>query len=239
MPDQSHRKSWRRWLRVTVRGLIVLVLVMGAGLGWWVRNVRIQREAVAAIERAGGWVQYDWGWTGNETLQNLAPWAPHWLWDTLGADYVARASHVSFSDRVSDKELVHVGRLPELVFLYLTSENISDAGLVHLKDLTKLSELDLYYAQVTDSGLAHLKGMTKLSTLTLCSSRITDAGLVHLKELTNLSELDLRATQVTDAGLAHLKTLTKLSKLQVGDTQVTDAGKTQLEQALPNLKIDR
>jgi internalin A len=37
-----------------VRGLILLVLVVGVWLGWIIRSARIQREAVAAIQRAGG-----------------------------------------------------------------------------------------------------------------------------------------------------------------------------------------
>jgi hypothetical protein len=48
----THR--WRKFLRFSVRGLIVLVLVIGAALGWFVRGARTQRDAVAAIERAGG-----------------------------------------------------------------------------------------------------------------------------------------------------------------------------------------
>ena len=47
-PDPvSH--PWRRFLRFSVRGLIVVVLVIGAGLGWIVRQAHIQRDAVAAI----------------------------------------------------------------------------------------------------------------------------------------------------------------------------------------------
>ena len=32
-------RPWRRYLRLSVRGLIVLVLVIGGGLGWMVRQV--------------------------------------------------------------------------------------------------------------------------------------------------------------------------------------------------------
>jgi hypothetical protein len=35
-------RPWRRYLRFSVRGLIVLVLLIGAGLGWTVRSARIQ-----------------------------------------------------------------------------------------------------------------------------------------------------------------------------------------------------
>jgi hypothetical protein len=40
-----------------VRGLIGFVLVIVAGLGGMVRQARIQRDAVAAIEREGGGVK--------------------------------------------------------------------------------------------------------------------------------------------------------------------------------------
>jgi len=53
----------RRWLRFSLRTLIVLMLVLGAGLGWFAREVqkaRAQREAATAIEKLGGSV--DWGY---------------------------------------------------------------------------------------------------------------------------------------------------------------------------------
>ena len=60
MTDQANLGShpWRRFLRFSVRGMIVLVLVIGGWLGWIVRSARIQRDAVAAIQRTGGSVQY-------------------------------------------------------------------------------------------------------------------------------------------------------------------------------------
>ncbi len=45
-------RPWQRHVRFGVRGLTVLVGVIGAGLGWLVRGARIQHEAVAAIEQA-------------------------------------------------------------------------------------------------------------------------------------------------------------------------------------------
>jgi hypothetical protein len=45
---QTIRRPWRRHLRFSVRGLIVLVLVTGGWLGWVARGARIQREAVSA-----------------------------------------------------------------------------------------------------------------------------------------------------------------------------------------------
>ena len=46
-------RPWRKCLRFSVRGLIVVVLLVGGWFGWEVRSARIQREAVAAITKAG------------------------------------------------------------------------------------------------------------------------------------------------------------------------------------------
>ena len=66
-------RPWRRYLRFSVRGLIVLILVIGAGLGWIVRRASIQRNAVATIERAGGGVDYTSLLTNERSLPGGKP----------------------------------------------------------------------------------------------------------------------------------------------------------------------
>jgi hypothetical protein len=41
-------RRWKRCLRLSVRGLIIVVLVMGAGFGWLAHSAWVQRDAVAA-----------------------------------------------------------------------------------------------------------------------------------------------------------------------------------------------
>ena len=62
LPNASERQSRsRRWrVRISVRGLMVLILALGSWFGWVANRARVQREAVAAIERAGGHVYYEW-----------------------------------------------------------------------------------------------------------------------------------------------------------------------------------
>ena len=67
--------------------------------------------------------------------------------------------------------------------------------------------------------------------------KITDAGAAHLRGLSNLAKLDLSRTEITDAALTHLKVLTKLSSLDLGFTDVTATGVSDLQRALPRLKI--
>jgi hypothetical protein len=207
MPDQSLPKCSRQWPRLSVRGLIVLVLVIGAGLGWVVRSARIQREAVAAIEKVGGGVIYDWEWKNGDYIWSGKPWPPKWLMERIGVDYFGQVVVVYSrkNNRMSDAEMVYVGHLAGLVSLSLSGSSATDFGLANLRGLTDLQELELDDTQVTDVGLAHLKGLTKLSRLELDNTQVTDVGLAHLKALTSLSELDLSGTQVTDDGLNELK----------------------------------
>ena len=72
MPDPPLPASRRHRLRLNVRGLLILVLVVGGWLGWVARSARTQREAVAAIQLQGGWVYYDWQRAGDLVYDPLA-----------------------------------------------------------------------------------------------------------------------------------------------------------------------
>jgi hypothetical protein len=255
-------RPWRRMVRLSVRGLIVLVLALGASVGWLVRGARIQREAVAAITRAGG-VRYSSGWTDGSYDPGVKPLRPGWPVDLVGVDYFAHVTDVRLfaSSPSIDEAILQVGRLGRVERLTIHQfaanyarvahlkglTNVSDlalevilctdADLAQLTELTNLSKLDLGTTEVTDVGLADLGRLTKLSELGLLATPVTDAGLVHLKSLTTLSKLDLSGTRVSDAGLRHLKGLTNLRELLLYSTQVTRAGLKEIKQALPNVAV--
>jgi internalin A len=223
------RLGWRRFLRFSVRGLVVVVLVIGAGLGWFVRGARIQREAVAAITKAGGSVYYDWEWSDGKHIPTGRPWAPKWLTDRVGVDYFGHVTQACLGAKETDATLLKVGRLCQLRELNLNQSSVTDAGLQQLDGLTDLNTLCLGSTQITDSGLVHLKRLTKISRLVLSSTRVTNAGLVHLSRLTNLSTLELEDTQVSNDGLAQLRGLTNLICLTLDSTHVSDAGLANLK----------
>jgi hypothetical protein len=194
MTDRPEPQSWWRLprIRLSVRALMLLILVFGCWLSWYVRRVQVQRDAVAAIERAGGTVAYDWEW-GNYNPHILdytgKPRVPKWLASRVGVDYVANVVHVSLvphraqdQNRADDETLAHVGRLGRLEFLSLNNTAVTDAGLVHLRGLTTLRNLELWHTQVGDAGLAQLKGMANLRLMTLAGTRVTDDGVLAIEE---------------------------------------------------------
>ena len=216
------------------------MLVIGAGLGWILRSARIQREAVAAVKAAGGWVEYDWEWSNGESIAGGAPSAPRWL---IGLDGIDQLGHGTalwlHASADAGGAVVHAKRLTRLQSASFIQSSLSDNGLAHLKDLAELANLDVSGTQVTDAGLVHVMPLTNLSRLGLHDTQVTDAGLIHLRGLTKLSVLDLGGTRVTDAGLASLKALKNLSNINLVGTRVTDAGAKDLQQALPGLRIFR
>jgi internalin A len=238
--DRPRPKSrpWWAYIRYSVRMLVLMVLVSGGVLGWLVNQARIQREAVAAIQRAGGVTLYDWEWNDGRPAQVAEPPGPRWLVDRLGVDYFGHVAHVWFREPPSDEILAQVGHLGGLEILSLSGSRVSDAGLVHLSGLTQLKRLVLDDTRITDAGLAHLEGLYQLETLTLARTAITDAGLAHLKRLTRLKELDLSGTQSTGSGLAHLENLKLLNILLLGSTKLDDAGMAYIGRLTSLLNLD-
>ena len=212
---QTNTRWWHRYLRFSMRGLIVLVLVIGGGLGWTVRSARDQFAAVKAIEEARGNVSYQWEWKDGRSIPDGAPWWPKWLADRVGVEYLSSVARVEIFFTCTDKELVHVGRL------------------------SQVDTLSLPIARLSDAGLAHLEGLWRLQTLNLWGNQVTDAGLVHLRGLSRLRWLCLDRTEVTDRGLRQLAGLRNLETLSVERTGVTEAGVSELQRALPRLRIIR
>jgi Leucine Rich repeat len=180
MPAETVTRSWREFLRFSVRGLIVIVLATALWLGWLVRSARIQHNAVIAIERAGGYVVYEETF-GNKRFHRSDINVATWFTRTLGVDTSCRVWSVRFNGIPSDADMVFLGRLTTLEDLLLTNANVTDAGLVHLASLTRLTHLYLDGTRVTDAGLSHLSGLSRLAVLFLQRTRVSDEGVRALQ----------------------------------------------------------
>jgi hypothetical protein len=108
-------RPWWRYLRLRVSGTIVFVLGTGVILGWVVYPAHVQRDAVTAIERAGGRSSYDRDWpTGKPIANGRARW-PRWLVNALGVDDFDSVVGVWIGGGTgSDSEMVQAGRLTHL-----------------------------------------------------------------------------------------------------------------------------
>lgn len=176
-------QSTRKYLRFSLRSLLVLILLIAGWLGWVVHRARAQRDAVAAILKLQGTVKYNWERKDGRNLPNGKPWWPGWLVNLFGIDYFSHVTQV---------RLVAVHEL-------------SDAELIQISNLSGLEELDLHRSPVTDARLGYLEELTDLQSLTLFHTPISDTGLAHLKRMHRLRMLSIENTSVTDSGAQELQ----------------------------------
>jgi hypothetical protein len=215
----------------SVRMLLLLVLVIATWLGWAVHKARQQREAVAAIEKFGGWVHYDyefvngpvnvpsgnnlWLTTWGKLTPGREPRAPHWLRRALGDEYFQDIAHVSlFVD-------IQKGTA------YASKYNIgpADDALAKLSTQTKVKTLQIGGEQVNDRNLAHVGKLTSLEELIIFpGTDVSDAGLAHLAGLKRLRIFLLSNSRLTDDGLASLASLTNLEELVLDGAGFSDRG---------------
>jgi Leucine-rich repeat (LRR) protein len=247
---KRNTRRWPRYARVSVRGLLVLIVVFSSWLGWTAHRSRVQRDTVAALIRAGGQIEYDWQWTNGAQIPNGMPHWPKWVIDHLDINYLGHVTKVILpADTIRDSHLVRVTQLWQLEEFVLkplydcedswgtstftvTGPNIT--SVTHNR-LPGSKYPKLRRSEVTDAGAATLRHLARLRRLDLRRTQVTDAGLAFVKEIPLLEELDLRGTRVTEKGLEHLKDLTGLMKLDLPHFAFTDSGLMRLKR-LKNLR---
>ena len=202
---EKHPKR-RRWFQFRLRTLLIAIVVLSLPLSWFamrMKRVRRQRQAVATIERLGGYVQYEEGQVATPATAggvSQACWS--WLRSMLGDDFLFDVVEVAYlPPEFGDKDVACLKGLVNLGRLALIGTGISDAGLEHLQGMTSLEALLLDGTAITDAGLKYLEGLTNLEALALSNAEITDVGLERLQEMSRLRLLYLDNTGITDAGL--------------------------------------
>jgi hypothetical protein len=223
IPTASTRRSR---VILTLRGAMTLVLLVALGLGGMIHHARVQRRAIAAIERAGGEVGFDFQqFIHGGTPPPEQPPGPRWLRSLIGDEWFRSVVHVRLEGTLADDEvLAQVVHFPRLERLEVARTRVTDAGLRHIRGLIHLTELDLCDTGVGDAGLVNLEALTSLKDLLLHGTSIGDEGLHHLRNLVKLEWLVLSKTRVSDAGLSDLGNLRSLTQLSLEETRVTGVG---------------
>jgi hypothetical protein len=223
------------------------VLVTGGGLGWIMYRARVQRDAVAAIYRAGGCAYYDWQ-LREVTLKDFdvllpvpkgVPGLKKWLGGWFDVDYFCTVRYVVIPGPADADPLMPViGQLQDLQELKIgPAVPLSDAGMAHLRGLTRLKMLQLPnndHSRITGLGLKHIEGLFRLQRLSLENLPLTDAELAPIRRLTDLRALDGLSPKLTDSGMSNLSPLANLRMLDLSWTRITRTGLVSLRR-MPRL----
>ncbi len=122
---------------------------------------------MAAIEKSGGSVVYDWAWkNGFPDFSAEPPW-PSWLVDWLGADYFGIVASVTLMQEATDREMAHVGDLSQLEALDMINDSMTATGVAQLKRLNRLRHLRIDYSTANVDGLFAPGCFPELESLSL------------------------------------------------------------------------
>lgn len=105
----SPRFRWRRLLQFRIRTLLILIAVLAVLLGWWSYRANRQRQAVAALKRAGAYVSHT-----PTPSWIFSPPGPEWMMDSSWRDYFTNVRTVWFVVTPSDGDVEQLKKLHSL-----------------------------------------------------------------------------------------------------------------------------
>ena len=195
--SQAARKVGR-WSRLSLRTLLVAVVVVGLPISWAANRINSQRRAIEAIQRAGGYVLFDYQKIPSGQWNPKLPRPDRGrLAQLFPPELFEEVTLVNLRDRpIGDRELRLIGRLGKVEYLDLQGTKVTDAGLSSLRGCTSLEFLWLANTSIGDLGARHLASIPSLVNLTLDDTQVGDDGLTALSELDGLVSLGVRNTRV-------------------------------------------
>ncbi len=231
--------SRRRWFRVRLGGLMILVLIVGLAWGWVVTTIRRQREAIAAVVAAGGGFEFDYQIDGVDALglpiwnRRTEPSAPRWVRQLLGNELFQTVRGASVGDLRSTEVLSMLPRFDQLEWLHLQGTSPLATNFEPLRRLPRLRRLSIWGPGVTDAVLADVAAIRGLKSLSIYGSPATDTGFSHLASLANLTQLMMPDNpHLSDAGLARM--LAGMHRLQTFWPETSDQPRVVTAAALAN-----
>lgn len=141
----------RRFLRYSLRALLLLTAGIGGAIGWTIHEARQQGNALAALEWEAccAFVVED---RGPPSILEIFRWL---LGDTQPRNVIGVVAH----SRFAEADLIHLYGLKHLEYLTVIDAPITDDGLAQLRGMTQLAELNLLNTHVTDAGVHDLNAV--------------------------------------------------------------------------------
>ena len=236
----------RKRLRLSLGGMMILILGVGGVLGRVVHRARVQRDAVAAITTprrdTRGTVYYDWQFAAGQGAPspgprwmgeilgkfdaNARPRGPRWMRDAFGPDLFDTVVNVHIGGpNVDDELLENVGKLGGVEHLTIQGKaapDLSPAGMARIRTLPRLKVLSVRGFADSRGFVAGLAGKPGLRRLWLPAAAVTDDEMAIIGGSAGLEVLQVDGRNVTDRGFAHLAKLKGLSLLEMPGVRITD-----------------
>jgi internalin A len=234
----------RERVRLTLAMMMILVLAVGGVLGWFAYSARVQRNAVAAIRKAGGAAYYN-GQTSAPGTPPPSKWQfLRWLRRSVGDDYFDTVTFVGFNRGLvglDDRLMAQIGRLTGIEWMNIQGRKLpaglTPRGTSQLRRLTRLRTLVVQGPPDTTVFLAGIGHPRQLQRLWLASATATDDDVATLGELTELESLELNGSGISDAGFSRLSNLRRMKQLTLDDCVVSDFSAVRSMRDLERLRL--
>ncbi len=213
------RKPLKRWLRFSIRSLIVSLLFAGIAFSafhYRLRDAELQTATVARLKEFGGYVRYE-----NHHQVVSAPqevnFVTAWLTKQLGLDFFHDVETICIAGRgeISDDDFGSICHLRNIRSVRLGKTLVTNDGLQPISRLGELHSFSISSPFITDQGMDHLSQLHQLERLTLFDMDLTDAGLAKLASLRNLEYLGVKRTKVSQQGVASLRSALPDCKIEL------------------------
>ena len=227
-------KPRRRWLRFSLRGLMIVVLLMCVPLAWIAQKysrMRIEDAVVAEILSADGTVIYPYQKTSSpnggfaKDPSQPAP-GPKWLREHLGENIFASVHCVwLLTDKFGDELVARLPQLDDLEVLSLRSSSLTDSSVDSLLKVSRLEELTLDADHISPQGLNRLSSHPTLRSLSLYGRLASPTQIRQLEPWPSLQELEIHTTMASDKDLSQLagcKSLRKLALYYLPEVKLLD-----------------
>lgn len=197
-PKAAAPKSKRRWLRFSLRTLLIVMLLLAVSFAWVAKRMRekqLEREAIAEMEEDGKSLVE----VNPDVFCKPPPLPVVWLERWLGDGFFEDTRGLSLSGN-TDMCMAHIANFPSLRELWVVDSHATEEGLSSLKDLHYLEALRLSYGTFSHASYDNDK----------------EAALDFLDNMPHLIYLQLEGVRPTESGRQRIKCLPKLRRLQFG-----------------------
>lgn len=221
-------KPRRRWLRFSLGGLLVMMLLVSGRLAIWSNDARHQKRAVEAIERAGGYVTFDTTRSrayrdslarikkmkvpgritpkiANKLPEGLLSEAQlsrrDWIREHLGSHFADRIHSIGFT--MSEERQANWDFVDELV---------QQKRIPSHDAFRQFSRLP--HPPPDASAWQAIQSLPSIQAASL-SFMCTDDDLKEVCRIPQLRHLSIATPQITDAGMRHIDQAKYLERLSI------------------------
>ncbi len=95
-----------------------------------------------------------------------------------------------FGKRITDAEMEHVARIPNLESIVMIRTGLTDDGIAQLAEMPSLRFVDIQYTPVSDKAIEHLTGMEHLRQVRLRGTNVSSAAAEALAKRLGEGNID-------------------------------------------------